>query len=54
MKNTFNRIVDVIKQNKIDYGHIQNNKKNIQTLMVAKKEIEETLQKKEKDAASNK
>lgn len=53
MMNVFDRVVTIIKSNKIDYGHIQNNRKNIQTLTVAKKEIEKALYEKEKNATPN-
>ncbi len=44
--NLFNRISNGIKPRTINYGHIQKNKKNIETLKRAKKEIEENLRKK--------
>ena len=43
--NTFERVKVMIKPQTVDYGHIQTNKKNIQTLSIAKKEIEERLKK---------
>ncbi|WP_188109511.1 hypothetical protein [Sulfurimonas indica] len=43
--NTFERVKVMIKPQTVDYGHIQTNKKNIQTLRIAKKEIEKKLKK---------
>jgi hypothetical protein len=43
--NTFERVKVMIKPQTSNYGHIQINKKNIQTLSMAKKEIEERLKK---------
>ena len=50
----FTRITSAMCSSKIKYGHIQKNKKNIQTLESAKKEIEKALFLKENIKNGNK